>query len=105
MSTKAKTVIDVHDSKYTDIPLSIAAAKARHQPGLDSEFCRMGDLERLFGIKRPSGYTLEKLGLIETVSLRQRGHVRGIKLVSIQSVRSYLHGLLEAQSKHRGVTP
>ena len=60
----------------------------------NSEFCRMGDLKRLFGIVRTHAYLLEKHGLIKTVSLRRPGNARGVKLVYVASVRNYLHGLM-----------
>lgn len=99
-----KTFINVggdNDVKTTVTPLAEAAAKAsdpRQLPDAASEFCRMVDLRRLFGITRGTAYVLEKQGRIKTLSLRQRGHVRGVKLVSVPSVRAYLNGLLEKQS-------
>lgn len=81
----------------------MAQAKAKatgedNRPTLESEFCRPLDLQRLFGMKRGQFYTLERRGLIKTVSLREKGNKRGTKLVSVSSVRAYLNGLLEKAS-------
>ena len=102
MTQHVKKVAGVGDSKFTTTPLSEAAimaqtaAKVPARPSLESEFCQPGDCKYLFGIKRGTVYNLEKAGLIKTVSLRQRGSVRGVKLVNIPSVRAYLHGLMES---------
>lgn len=72
-------------------------AQARTLPGSDSEFCRMADLRRLFGLTRSTAYSLANEGLIKTISLRKQGNARGCRLVSVHSVRSYLKGLIERQ--------
>ena len=59
------------------------------------EFVRLPDLQRLFGIKRSSAYNLIKSGAIKAVTLRKRGSRTGIKLISADSVRKYLHSLME----------
>jgi hypothetical protein len=62
------------------------------------EFCRMGDLRKLFGITRSMGYLLMNEGKIRTVSLRRPGQKFSVRLVHLASVRAYLNGLLEKQS-------
>jgi hypothetical protein len=74
-------------SAKTTTPLSEATAIASQ---LDPEFCDVRGLDRLFGIKRSLGYTLLAEGLIESVSLRRRGQIRGKRLFSVDSVRAYL---------------
>lgn len=69
----------------------------RTLPGSDSEFCRMADMRRLFGITRSTAYQLANDGLIRTVSLRKRGNARGVRLVLVPSVRAYLQTLLRRQ--------
>ena len=101
MTATAKQVADGRDSKFSAIPLTStrleeAAAKAFNQPGLDSEFCRPGDCNRLFGLKRGMVYGLEKEGLIKTVSLRRPGQIKGVKLVHVGSVRAFLHDRMNA---------
>ena len=53
---------------------------------------------RLFGITRATAYLLAKQGRIRTLSMRRRGHVRGVRLVSVPSVRAYLGTLLAQQA-------
>lgn len=84
---------------FTVTPFLVAAAKAASTlPTVESEFGRMGDLRRLFGITRSTAYVLVKKGLIKTVCLRHKGQARGVRLVSVPSVRAYLNSLLEQQS-------
>ncbi len=59
------------------------------------EFVDVAGLRRVFGIKRSLAYTLLSEGLIRGVSLRRRGRVRGKRLFSIDSVRSYLNSLAQ----------
>lgn len=103
MISKSHRVGDGSDAQNrTAVPLVEAAAKAsdpRTLPDGASEFCRMADLRRLFGITRATAYQLAKSGDIRTVSLRQRGHVRGVRLVNVASVRAYLAGLLARQGE------
>lgn len=102
MTILIKGVGGGNDAKeYSATPLMEAAVKAsdsRNLPTVESEFVRMGDLRRLFGLTRATAYLLSKHGLIKTIALRQRGHVRGVRLVSVPSVRAYLHGLLDKQA-------
>jgi hypothetical protein len=63
------------------------------------EFCRMGDLRKLFGITRSMGYLLMNEGKIQTVSLRRPGQKFSVRLVHLASVRAYLNGLLEKESE------
>jgi len=53
----------------------------------------MQDLRHRFGITRGTAYKLAKEGKILTVSLRQPGCTRGVRLVSVASVRTYIHRL------------
>lgn len=66
---------------------------------LQPEFCRMGDLRKLFGITRSMGYLLMNEGRIRTVSLRRPGQKFSVRLVHLASVRAYLNGLLEKESE------
>jgi hypothetical protein len=82
-----------HSLLTTALP-SEAAAKASQ---LDPEFCDVRGLDRLFGIKRSLGYTLLAEGLIESVSLRRRGQIRGKRLFNVDSVRAYLREQMQSQ--------
>lgn len=101
MTTTAKHVHDGGDAKLTTVPLHEAAVKAldlRNHPDWQSEFCRMGDLRRMFGIVRSTAYVLSKEGHFKTVSLRRKGQARSIRLVDVASVRAYLNRLLTEQN-------
>lgn len=98
---KTKQVADATDSKLTGVPLHKAAAKAldpRTLPDINSEFCRMGDLRRLFALTRSHAYILANEGHIKTISLRRKGLARSVRLVSTASVRAYLSRLMAEQS-------
>jgi len=83
----------------TTTPPSEAAAKASQ---LDPEFCDVRGLDRLFGIKRSLAYTLLAEGLIKSVSLRRRGHIRGKRLFIVASVRAYLQKQMDNQAGKGG---
>jgi hypothetical protein len=98
---KTKQVADASDVNFTGVPLPEAAAKAldpRTLPDTHSEFCRMHDLRRLFGITRSTGYNLIAAGLITAISLRRKGQARSVRLVSVPSVRAYLNRLIAEQT-------
>jgi hypothetical protein len=80
----------------TTTPPSEAVARASQ---LDVEFCDFRGLDRLFGIKRSLGYQLLAEGVIESVSLRRRGQIRGKRLFSVDSVRAYLREQMANQKK------
>ncbi len=101
MTTATKHVPHADEVKLTGVPLHEAAAKAldpRKVPDIRSEFCRMGDLRRLFGLVRSTAYNLAKEGHIKSISLRRKGQARSVRLVSVPSVRAYLNRLLEEQA-------
>ncbi len=59
------------------------------------EWLRIPDAVRLFGIGRSSLYELINDRKIKSVSLRQRGSIRGIRLISADSLANYIEGLVE----------
>jgi hypothetical protein len=89
MLKKFKQVEDGGEEKFTIDPRTL--------PDVSSEFCRMADLRRLFGITRSTAYLLAKRGQVKTVSLRRGGQSRSVRLVSVRSVRAFLHRLLQEQ--------
>jgi len=62
----------------------------------DAEFCDSPGAFQRFGLRRSLLYELHKLGLIQGVSLRRRGALRGKRLWNCDSIRSYLHEQMEA---------
>ena len=63
------------------------------------EWLRIPDAIKLYGIGRSSLYELMAEGKIKTALLRQRGSVRGIRLLSADSLSRYIEGLAEQTTK------
>ena len=63
-----------------------------------AEFGRVGDVERLFGIKRGVLYRLIQRGLVRSVVLREAGRATGCRLVHLASVRELLQRLMSEQA-------
>ena len=68
---------------------------------VEPEFIRFPDVQRIFGIKRGTCYQLINQGKIKSLCLRQRGSRTGTRLIYAQSVREYLHGLMEHQQQEQ----
>jgi hypothetical protein len=62
------------------------------------EFGRFQDVQRLFGLKRPTVYTMIAEGHIKSVSLRKMGQAKGVRLIYMKSVSDYLHKLMNEQN-------
>jgi hypothetical protein len=62
---------------------------------IDPEYVDCRGLEAGWGIKRSLAYQLLNDGKIHGVSLRRRGAVRGKRLFSVDSVRSFLRKQME----------
>jgi hypothetical protein len=71
-------------------------APVQASPMNDAEFCDSPGAFVRFGLRRSLLYDLWTQGLIKGVSLRRRGAVRGKRLWSIDSIRSYLREQMEA---------
>ncbi len=56
----------------------------------EPEWVRIGAAVHLFGIGRTSLYNLLATGKVRSVCIRKRGSVRGIRLVSADSLRCYI---------------
>lgn len=63
--------------------------------GVQPEFGRVPDCQRLFGIKRGILYRWIQERRIKSVLLRERGNRHGIRLIYLQSVRDYLYANME----------
>ena len=67
----------------------------KYSPATDSsvgnpEWLRVSEACKYSRLSKPKLYQLFNLGLIKTVSLRERGMVRGTRLVSFDSLRAFL---------------
>jgi hypothetical protein len=77
-------------------PLSRSAA-ASNLP-LKPEWIRVPEAVRVSGISRSSLYELIAAGKIKSFSNRQRGAVRGIRLISYDSLMAYLEKAYQESS-------
>jgi hypothetical protein len=79
-------------------PLEAGTINRNNQPH-DAEWARVPDVIKRFGIKRTRLYELLAEGQVKSVSLRRRGCVKGIRIVSCDSVRSLLETLASGEVK------
>ena len=70
-------------------------APVQASPANDAEFCDSPGAFWRFGLKRSMLYELSARGLIKSVSLRKRGAIKGKRLWSCDSIRSYLREQME----------
>lgn len=63
------------------------------------EWARISEVTRIFGLKRSRLYQLLQSGQIKSVSLRQRGCIRGIRIINCDSVRLFLDSLANKEAK------
>jgi hypothetical protein len=77
-------------------PLSIPAATST--PPIKPEWVRVPEAIRLSGISRSSLYKLIASGKIKSFSNRQRGAVRGIRLISYDGLMAYLEAAYQQNS-------
>ena len=66
--------------------------------GVQPEFGRVPDCQRLYGIKRGILYRWIQERRIKTVLIREPGNKQGIRLIYLQSVREYLLAQMEIQN-------
>jgi len=60
------------------------------EANLDPEFAGHAKIREIFDLSRTHLYRLSTEGLIRSVSLRQRGKIRGRRLYDVKSIRNYL---------------
>lgn len=60
------------------------------------EWIRINQTTKIFGIGRTKIYELISEGKIKTASIRSRGTTRGTRLLSYDSVASYIESQIEA---------
>ncbi len=64
-----------------------------------AEFGRVGDVERIYGLKRGLCYQLITEGRIRSVCLRKPGAKTGVRLIFLPSVAALLHSQMEGGDK------
>lgn len=62
---------------------------------------RINDAVRLYGIGRSSLYELLAQNLIKSASITKRGNIRGIRLVSADSLENYLESIATGGQKEQ----
>ena len=77
------------ESKPTSNAPTVAVEK------LYPEFCGYKRIQEIFDLSRTHLHRLDKWGVIKSVSLRERGKLRGRRLYDIQSIRDYILGAME----------
>jgi hypothetical protein len=67
-----------------------APVRAGDITGVQPEFGRIADVQRLYAIRRGCCYALLADGKIKGVLLRVRGQKSGVRLIDLASVRDYI---------------
>ncbi len=69
------------------------------------EWVRLHDATALFGLRRSSLYLLIREGAIKSVCVRRRGNVRGIRLISYDSLAGYIESMaISPRNKDQNAT-
>ena len=63
--------------------------------GVSAEFGRTPDVERIFGIKKGTLYNLHDQGKVRGVILRQNGHLKGVRLWDMASIRNFIYSQMD----------
>ena len=63
--------------------------------GVTPEFGRTPDVERIFGIKKGTLYNLFEQGKIRGVNIRPSGHIKGVRLWDMASIRNYIYSQID----------
>lgn len=74
------------DANLTTAPIQDHGANG----SVTSEFLRLPDVEKIFGIKRGHCYALIGAGAVKSVCLRRPGAKTGVRLIHTQSLREHL---------------
>ncbi len=64
---------------------------------LSPEFGRVTDIQRMFGVKKGILYRWIGEGRIKSSCIRDRGNLKGIRLISVDSVRAYIESQMDAE--------
>jgi hypothetical protein len=62
---------------------------------IEIEWCGVDDAGTLFGLSRPRIFKAIALNQIDSIHLRDPGNVKGIRLLNVSSIRSYLNSFRE----------
>ena len=81
----------------TNISTHTGAANRAAAHNIKPEWLRVPDAVRTFGISRSSLYELIGAGQIKSTALRKRGAVRGIRLISFDSLAEFCERAANAE--------
>lgn len=87
---------NLNERMLTATPLRNAVSSASQTVTTRPEFCRLprpGEKCQLSGLNRTTLFALCKTGKIRSKVLRRVGATRGIRLLVVESLLAYLHGL------------
>lgn len=94
-----KTSMELHRRFLEKDNRKVFQTTALVEPGNTSgvlpEFGRTIDVQRLFGIKRGTLYTLSRQGKVKSCLLRVAGQKSGVRLWHLQSIRDFIHSQME----------
>jgi hypothetical protein len=88
----------IKSGEHPAIFVPLIGGAVRPPQYIDPEFVDCNGLEAGWGIKRSLAYQLLADGVIKGVSLRRRGALRGKRLFSVDSVRSYLASQMDGKA-------
>ena len=77
-------------SKPSQTEAAIRAAIHQVNQSTKPEWVRIPEAVRIFGLCRSSIYELIAAGTIKSTALRKRGATRGIRIISYDSLASYI---------------
>jgi len=100
MSAKSNTLSEGRsgESREPTRPYILQPPAAGNCSGVQPEFGRAHDVERIHGIKRGKLYQKIKDGTVKSISLREPGKKFGCRLIYLPSVSAWLHGELAKQN-------
>jgi len=92
-SNRGRTADQIGATSHRRKEFTAEPPRAADVSQLQPEFCRVPDVQRVFGLRRGTLYRLIGEGKIRSVSLRERGHRTGVRLIAVASVRDFLNSL------------
>ena len=78
--------------------VTTGAATHAASHNIKPEWLRVSDAVRTFGISRSSLYELISAGEIKSTALRKRGAMRGIRIISFDSLAEYCERAAQSQA-------
>lgn len=80
----------MNPNKSNQVGAATHAASRQINQSIKPEWVRIPEAVRCFGLSRSSLYELISANTIQSTALKKRGAVRGIRLISYDSLASYI---------------